>query len=227
VASALSATAGWSVGQEQKDNGSILSLTEQFNWSKWAVVSSPDPGMPGKLVDNSLSSVASAANTGTGGSRTDSSDCDRSWPNRPRTQKKSPRFAQGLFIFRNPGDVLLSQGVAPQVPSALTVLTSVFGMGTGVAPSLWSPETCSRSPGSFSEPGRGRPVAVLERPIASTSKVPSPRPISTGRLNTLPCLHLRPINVVVWPRALPGLPCGRPNLGTSFALRCFQRLSHP
>ena len=25
---------------------------------------------------------------------------------------------------------------------------------------------------------------------------PSPRPISTGRLNTLPCLHLRPINVV-------------------------------
>ncbi len=33
---------------------------------------------------------------------------------------------------------------------------------------------------------------------------PSPRPISTGRLNTSPCLHLRPINVVVWPRALPG-----------------------
>jgi hypothetical protein len=47
--------------------------------------------------------------------------------------------------MRNPGDVLLSQGVAPQVPSALTVLTSVFGMGTGVSPSLWSPETC-RSP---------------------------------------------------------------------------------
>jgi hypothetical protein len=26
---------------------------------------------------------------------------------------------------------------------------------------------------------------------------PSPRPISTGRLNTLLCLHLRPINVIV------------------------------
>src|SRR4051794_24998533 len=26
---------------------------------------------------------------------------------------------------------------------------------------------------------------------------PSLRPISTGRLNTLPCVHLRPINVVV------------------------------
>ena len=43
-----------------------------------------------------------------------------------------------------------------------------------------------------------------ERSIASTSKFPSPRPISTGRLNALPHLHLRPINVVVWPRALPG-----------------------
>jgi hypothetical protein len=31
----------------------------------------------------------------------------------------------------------------------------------------------------------------------------SPRPISTGRLNALPHLHLRPINVVVYPRALP------------------------
>ncbi len=31
---------------------------------------------------------------------------------------------------------------------------------------------------------------------------PSPRPISTGRLHTLPCLHLRPINVMVLSRAL-------------------------
>ena len=34
--------------------------------------------------------------------------------------------------------------------------------------------------------------------IASTSIVePSPRPISTGQLNTSRCLHIRPINVVV------------------------------
>ncbi len=39
------------------------------------------------------------------------------------------------------GDVLLSQGVSPQVPSALAGLTSVFGMGTGVALPLWPPET--------------------------------------------------------------------------------------
>ena len=38
-----------------------------------------------------------------------------------------------------------------------------------------------------------------EPSIASTGiDVPSPRPISTGRLNTLLCLHLRPINVVVY-----------------------------
>jgi hypothetical protein len=48
-------------------------------------------------------------------------------------------------------------------------------------------------------------LPALENSIASTNTLgpsqseenPSPRPISTGRLNTLPCLHLRPINVVV------------------------------
>ena len=34
--------------------------------------------------------------------------------------------------------VLLSQAVSHQVPSALKGLTSVFGMGTGVTPSLLS-----------------------------------------------------------------------------------------
>ena len=34
------------------------------------------------------------------------------------------------------GGVLLSQGVYPQVPLALSVLTSVFGMGTGVTLTL-------------------------------------------------------------------------------------------
>ncbi len=39
-----------------------------------------------------------------------------------------------------PGSVLLSQGVAPQLSSALKSLTSVFGMGTGVTSSLSSPD---------------------------------------------------------------------------------------
>src|ERR1700730_8083475 len=33
---------------------------------------------------------------------------------------------------------------------------------------------------------------------------PSPRPISTGQLSALLRVHVRPINVVVWPRALLG-----------------------
>src|SRR5207249_7855145 len=39
------------------------------------------------------------------------------------------------------GDDLLFQTVASPVPSALTGLTAVFGMGTGVSPSLWSPKS--------------------------------------------------------------------------------------
>jgi hypothetical protein len=38
------------------------------------------------------------------------------------------------------GGVLLSHRVAPAVPSALWGLTSVFGMGTGVTPTLWPPK---------------------------------------------------------------------------------------
>jgi hypothetical protein len=43
------------------------------------------------------------------------------------------------------GDVL-SHRVAPAVPSALWGLTAVFGMGTGVTPTLWPP-TQQEGPG--------------------------------------------------------------------------------
>jgi len=41
-----------------------------------------------------------------------------------------------------------------------------------------------------------------------TRRIPSPRPISTGRLNTLPCVHLRPINLVVYQGPYPVNPVG-------------------
>ncbi len=56
-----------------------------------------------------------------------------------------PTGVRGI-VWRNPGGVLLSQGATPQVPSALAGLTAVFGMGTGVSPPPWPPETV-RSPG--------------------------------------------------------------------------------
>ena len=50
----------------------------------------------------------------------------------------------------------------------------------------------------------------LEDSIASTNteKISSPRPISTGRLNTLPCVHLRPIYLVVYQGPYPVDPVG-------------------
>ena len=49
------------------------------------------------------------------------------------------------FLKEKSGGDLLSQGAAPQVPSAHAGLTSVFGMGTGVTPPLWPPETYEMS----------------------------------------------------------------------------------
>src|SRR5262249_47287781 len=50
-----------------------------------------------------------------------------------------PISGGGLGEF--PGGVLLSHRVSPAVPSALEGLTSVFEMGTGVAPPAKPPET--------------------------------------------------------------------------------------
>src|SRR5258705_2537573 len=52
--------------------------------------------------------------------------------------RRSPRRTAG-FYEDDPGNVLLFHAVASAVPSALEGLTSVFGMGTGVTPPLWSP----------------------------------------------------------------------------------------
>jgi hypothetical protein len=52
--------------------------------------------------------------------------------------KKKGQSIIGLALFY-PGDYLLSHTVTHAVPSALRGLTAVFGMGTGVALSLWSP----------------------------------------------------------------------------------------
>jgi hypothetical protein len=65
--------------------------------------------------------------------------------------------------------------------------------GNGCDPSAMATETCCQV-----ERGR-QPAQLLGNSIASTNNFvdPSPRPISTGRLNTLLCVHLRPINVMV------------------------------
>ena len=58
--------------------------------------------------------------------------------------KRPDRRSDRVFSSTNSGSDLLSQGVYPQVPSALAGLTAVFGMGTGVSPPLWPPEILCR-----------------------------------------------------------------------------------
>ena len=53
-----------------------------------------------------------------------------------RRRKKVKADFLAKVGLQNPGSVLLSHTVARAVPWAQTVLTSVFGMGTGVALSL-------------------------------------------------------------------------------------------
>ena len=109
--------------------------------------------------------------------------------------------------IKKPGNDLLSHTAAHAVPSARTGLTSVFGMGTGVAPPLKSP--------GFNA------FFCLDKLYGQAS-----RSISTGQLNASLRLHLQPIDLVVYqgPLALAG---GRSYLGACFLLICFQQLSRP
>ena len=57
---------------------------------------------------------------------------------------KKPGTEPRLFHF-NPGDDRLSHAVTRAVPWALEGLTTVFEMGTGVAPPVRSPESFWRT----------------------------------------------------------------------------------
>ena len=59
--------------------------------------------------------------------------------------------------------------------------------------------------------------SVLKKTTLST--------ISTGRLNTLLCVHRPPINLMVYKGCHPSCEGTISNLGGGFPLRCFQRLS--
>ncbi len=113
----------------------------------------------------------------------------RTW--RPMLRRGSPRSARGVAVAgdtstghrrdenddeRHPmggarhqsksGGVLLSQGISPQVPSALRGLTSVFGMGTGVTLSPWPPETCCQLGVHPRTPEQARAIRKESKPSA-------------------------------------------------------------
>ena len=110
----------------------------------------------------------------------------------PKTRRR-PRRSGGLLqseIRRRP----TLPGESPPSTIGAGGLNFRVRNGNGCDPAAMATEICcqGRAPTSGAQP--------LEHSIASTNIIvnPSPRPISTGRLNTLLRLHLRPINVVVY-----------------------------
>ena len=87
----------------------------------------------------------------------------------------------------DPGNFLLSQAVPSSVPSAFGGLTSVFGMGTGGALQLSSPETFRR--GAFPLPVRSALCFRVAHSPLSSLPLPAPSKLHrselTSKLHTL------------------------------------------
>ena len=79
----------------------------------------------------------------------------------------------------DPGNFLLSQAVPSSVPSAFGGLTSVFGMGTGGALQLSSPETF---PGALSRFLSASLRSSLPRRALSAFLAPPPRTFKTAQV---------------------------------------------
>ena len=114
-----------------------------------------------------------------------------------------------------------SRMVWTTLPSARLRFTSEFGMGSGVLLALGPPDRerhaqrCHFGVTMLSKDAFGRSPA-------SSGSNQAYRAISTGQLNALLRLHLRPIDVVVFHGSQ-----GRPCFEGGFTLRCLQRLSCP
>ena len=117
---------------------------------------------------------------------------------------------------------LSSHAVTRILLSAHMSLTSVFGMGTG-GPSWQSTPTIQ---GYTLKTEHRIFVMCIRRLEPAILCRTSPRLISIGQLNTSRCVHLRPINDIVYVEPY-SLKDERSYLRGSFTLRCFQRLSRP
>ena len=137
---------------------------------------------------------------------------------------KTPLRAHGCVgrgVFKRAGGDVLSHPVARAVPSARRGLTTVFGMGTGVA-------LAPLPPAKLRGGERSGALAVFLLGGAGASWTDQASwAISTARLRRLPALHLPPINVLVSNGPSEVLRPGSARLGGGFPLRCFQRFSRP
>ncbi len=135
--------------------------------------------------------------------------------------KKPPLLREGVHFFYS-GSALLSHTVTRAVPSALESLTSVFEMGTGGTSPLKPPEILLSMSATITYH-----ECLCKRDINNYGQ--AARSISTSKLNTSPCLHTWPINLVVSEGSSVSVSPlrGISYLEGGFPLRCFQRLSLP
>ena len=156
-----------------------------------------------------------------------STDPDRCEPVRP--ERRDAR--DGLKPRRtrkNPGDDLFSRKAALSVSSALESLTSVFGMGTGMAsppvsPGFVASGCCSAATSANPTTGHGgavlQSIFEISRQDVVDPRFPAtdprsvavevkPSTVSTAQLHPSPNFHMRPIKQVVSLRSYPVDPVG-------------------
>ena len=102
-------------------------------------------------------------------------------------RNRETQQSKRLLSYLSVGAYLSSRAVARQVLSTQVSLTTVFGMGTG-GPSPPSAPTKRENSQNWITKQRAR----------HNDWGLSPRPISIRWLNILLCLHLEPINLVVY-----------------------------
>jgi hypothetical protein len=143
-------------------------------------------------------------------------------------------MSPGAFSFYL-GDVLLSHAVASAVPSGLRGLTAVFGMGTGVTPSLQSPKIRDLNyrkifgpPTNPRSPSRDSSLITCHSSLLLVNFMVKPN----GRLVTVSFTCRHASTSVLSSRSsscalIRDSTLGRSHLGEGFTLICCQRLSLP
>ena len=148
---------------------------------------------------------------------------------RPGRERPSPVLGARSADAKNPGDDLFSRKAALSVSSALESLTSVFGMGTGVASPLESPGFLASGCGSAAADARrcatgaGRSmISIFDLDVSHDGCDPGSQPLTPGQLlkrsSPRPLVPLsfirhrtstcRPIKQVVSLRSYPVDPVG-------------------
>ena len=126
-------------------------------------------------------------------------------PDRPETRETPPPLqlncATGAARRKSGGD-LLSQGAPPKYHRRWR-----SSLPCSEWERVFPRRNCHRKPMSNCRCVCGS-LKRLQSEHEQRRKIPSPRPISTGRLNTSPCVHLRPINLVVYQGPYPVNPVG-------------------